>query len=1046
MKPISIAIFALGLGCTFSGCSKPQETVRPSTPPPAEVKIAPIEPPPCSQWNVTASDVQEDVFPAKNACDGDPKTRWSSPSSDPQWLEIDLRTNATVCGVNILWETAYSSEYSLQTSPDRKQWTTVYSTKSGDGNTDDVYFRPTTARYIKLLSHKRGTGWGNSIWEMSVKGPSKQVRIESAGQAPTDQSPLFDGDENTIWTSATPPPASTTVDLREEKALGGIRIDWGDNYATALDLFASRDGSAWTKMGELRNGTGNFDLILCPRFMARYLRVDITAAAEAAKPVQIREISLRGMDETLTPLAAYQIAAEKVRPGLYPDSLRKRQVYWTIIGQPGDRQESLIDEYGNIEPKAGSCSLMPYVFADGRLCSAFDASSVTQTLDSSYLPIPSVSWNLKSLTFSVEAIARGPNGASATYARYTLRNSSGVTQTGVMFLAVRPVQVNPPWQFGGLSNIRSLEATQTVDGTLIKVNGNDQFISITPPQRFGARPFDRGDVAKELVRGELPGPSKMENAGDLISGALSYPFNLKPGESMAVVVAMPLFGSQDNIRSFVEREMGETPDPNVAFDRIKNDAAWFWREQIDKVVFEVPDRDIGNTLKSQLAYILINRDGVAIQPGSRNYKRSWIRDGCLTSAAMLRMGLTQPVREYLDWYAERVQADGLVPPILNNDGTVNTGFGSNQEYDSQGEFIFAIMEFYRFTGDRDFLQKHYDQVRRAMQYLVTLRSQTLAPDHMKDEPARERFVGILPTSFSHEGYAPPMHSYWDDFFALKGWKDGAAAADVLGDTNTAAWAREQYRLLQESVKASIEKTIAFKNIDFIPGCAEKGDMDATSTTIAFFPCEEQSILPETTLRHTYDRYFADVKSRLEPGWSAAYTPYEIRNLSAFVRLDEKDRANFLLDYIMSCRRPPSWNHLAEVVLGDPRMGSYIGDMPHTWVGSGYINAVRGMVVRESDGRLVLLAGAPEKWVRDGNGIRLERLPTHFGTLHLTAKADGKTLAIHLDGTCAPPNGYDLRWPMAGKPARVVVDGKECADFSDRSCNIPAGAKVVTVDW
>ena len=41
--------------------------------------------------------------------------------------------------------------------------------------------------------------------------------------------------------------------------------------------------------------------------------------------------------------------------------------------------------------------------------------------------------------------------------------------------------------------------------------------------------------------------------------------------------------------------------------------------------------------------------------------------------------------------------------------------------------------------------------------------------------------GLLPPSISHEGYsAKPMHSYWDDFFALRGLKDAVDLARALG--------------------------------------------------------------------------------------------------------------------------------------------------------------------------------------------------------------------------------------------------------------------------
>lgn len=981
------------------------------------------------------------------ACDGKTDTRWSSPSADPQWLQIDLGKPATVCGLTILWETAYSCEYVVQGSLDGTTWTDLYQTRKGDGATDDIYFQPAMARFVKITGTRRATGWGHSIWEVNLKGPSDAIIVDAAAAPGSEAARMFDGKLDTSWLGAAPGPVSIQADLRQEKAIGGIRVEWGTNRATAADFSISRDGSTWVRMGDLTQPSGSFDLFLHPRAMARYLRLDLKTLAHPSLPPEIREISLRGPDENMTPSAQYEIAAEKARPGWYPLQLLKQQVYWTVVGLPGDHKEALIDEYGNIEPFAGAPSLMPYVFTDNELHGALDAKTVTQSLDSGYLPQPSVVWDFGGLKLSIEALAWGGPDDSMIVARYTLLNESRSPKDGRFFLAVRPIQINPPWQYGGLSPIRSLEYAKLQEGGGVLVNGQEMFVALTPPDAFGVRPFDQGDVARELVQGQLPAAQKMENAGDQLSGAMAYDFSLPPGGEQAVVIAMPLFNNRRLIQGFMRRGMSDSyPSPVDAFAAHLQNMHHFWTKEIDKVVLQIGDRDIANTLKSQIAYILINRDGPAIQPGSRNYKRCWIRDGALTCSSMLRMGLVEPVRDYINWYAERVRPDGLVPPILNNDGSVNTGFGSDLEYDSQGEFIYAVMEYYRFTGDLDFLRKHYPKVKLAMEFMVKLREQTLVPNYMAELPAPERFAGILPKSISHEGYSPPMHSYWDDFFALKGWKDGKAAAEVLGDTGTVAWAEQQYGLLRSAVKASMEKTIAFKKIDFIPGCAEKGDMDASSTTIAFFPCGEGDLLPTNELLRTYDRYYADVVSRRQPGWRGNYTPYEARNISAFLGLGQKDRALFLLDYLMDCRRPLGWNHLAEVVLGDYRMGSYIGDMPHTWVGSSLVNAVRDMLVAESNGKAILLDGVPEKWVREQGGVKVERLPTHFGNLNMTARLAGRTLTMKLNGTFNPPGGIEVRWPVAGAPASVIVDGYRWTEFNDKGCTLNSSAREIIAEW
>ena len=56
---------------------------------------------------------------------------------------------------------------------------------------------------------------------------------------------------------------------------------------------------------------------------------------------------------------------------------------------------------------------------------------------------------------------------------------------------------------------------------------------------------------------------------------------------------------------------------------------------VSNVEVDIPaEPELVRTAKTTLAYTLINRDGPAIQPGSRTYARSWIRDGTLTGTAL----------------------------------------------------------------------------------------------------------------------------------------------------------------------------------------------------------------------------------------------------------------------------------------------------------------------------------------------------------------------------------------------------------------------------
>jgi beta-glucosidase len=118
----------------------------------------------------TASSVQasSDYLPYY-ATDGDPGTRWSSLSTDPQWLEVDLGSQQQICSVGILWEAAYGSAFSVQVSNDNSTWTTVYSTTTGTGGQDTIPVS-TTARYVRMYGTARGTTFGYSIFEFDVYG------------------------------------------------------------------------------------------------------------------------------------------------------------------------------------------------------------------------------------------------------------------------------------------------------------------------------------------------------------------------------------------------------------------------------------------------------------------------------------------------------------------------------------------------------------------------------------------------------------------------------------------------------------------------------------------------------------------------------------------------------------------------------------------------------------------------------------------------------------------------------------------------------------
>ncbi|HUN33829.1 MAG TPA: glycoside hydrolase family 3 C-terminal domain-containing protein, partial [Trebonia sp.] len=174
----------------------------------------------------TASSTQDATdYPAPDATDGNPGTRWSSAASDPQWLEVDLGSQQQICSVAISWETAYASAFSIQVSNDNATWTTVYSTTTGTGG-NQTFTLSATARYIRMYGTVRATQWGYSIWEFDVYGL-------------TTTAPLAGGNGNggngsCPWVGSTAPVAQrvqqvlNTMDQAEEFTM--LSGDGGSSY------------------------------------------------------------------------------------------------------------------------------------------------------------------------------------------------------------------------------------------------------------------------------------------------------------------------------------------------------------------------------------------------------------------------------------------------------------------------------------------------------------------------------------------------------------------------------------------------------------------------------------------------------------------------------------------------------------------------------------------------------------------------------------------------------------------------------------------------
>jgi hypothetical protein len=844
--------------------------------------------------------------------------------------------------------------------------------------------------------------------------PEVRASTTAAGHDPAF---VVDEDAQTSWKSEPLPRDQwLLLDFTRSREYGGLVIDWNPtDYARSYEVRVSNDGQEWQRVYGTTTGHGARDYVYLPDGESRFVRLDM-ARSSRSLGYGIRGIAVRPVDFSDSPNAFFAAIANDAPPGTYPKYLYGQQTYWTVVGVDGDGKEALLNEEGMLEVDKGAFSIEPMLYVDGGLVT-WKQVETAQKLADGYLPIPSVVWRHERLTLTVTAFAAGEPGASTLFARYRVENHGQGGQPVRLFLAMRPFQVNPPWQSltmsGGVTRIQEIR----FDGRVVWVNRDRAVVSLTTPDNFGATTFEGGSVTEALRQDKVPLQSQVTDPLGFASAALQYNLYVEPGKHDDIEIAVPfheappaaaaLLAGQDG-RSLLAEQLEKTRGK--------------WREALERVDIRLPGeaREIVQSLRTTLAYILINREGGQLRPGARNYARTWIRDGAMTSASLLALGYPEPVRDFLRWYARYQGPDGKVPCCVDRRGADPVS-----EHDSPGQFIYAIMEYYRYTRDVGLVHDLWPNVLKAVDYMVALRARRLGDAYRT--PEKDRFYGLLPESISHEGYAAhPVHSYWDDFFALRGFKDAAEMAVVMGDDEQAArlaTLRDEFRT---TLYKSIARTMAKEGIDYIPGSADLGDFDPTSTSIALLPGGELKHLPAAALTRTFDRYWEDFERRRkgEQEWQQ-YTPYELRNVGTFVVLGQKERALALLDYFLADQRPRGWNEWAEIAWRDPAAAQFIGDMPHTWVGSGFIRSVRAMLAyeREADRSLVIAAGVPEAWIAADGGVAVKRLPTHYGVLSYTLRADGPDrVRVQLAGDLGMPAGGIVVTSPLTKPLRSASVG------------------------
>lgn len=271
----SIQVYNVELG--VASCFGSDEVELPGTDP---IDPKPIDPKPSDLVNValgkiaTSSSNESAEYAPENAVDGNNDTRWASEFADNSWFVVDLvKQYSDIEKIEIVWEGAYTSSFRIEASVDNQNWTEIKSVNSQSLSdfpyTQTLEINNATARYVRFVSTKRATEWGNSFYEFRVftadegtvvggdtkPQPKDLVNVAlgktaSASGVESDSynaSNAVDGDENSRYASDFTDNSWFVVDLEKQYSdIEKVEIVWEGAYTSSFRIEASVDNQNWT--------------------------------------------------------------------------------------------------------------------------------------------------------------------------------------------------------------------------------------------------------------------------------------------------------------------------------------------------------------------------------------------------------------------------------------------------------------------------------------------------------------------------------------------------------------------------------------------------------------------------------------------------------------------------------------------------------------------------------------------------------------------------------------------------------------------------------
>ena len=514
-------------------------------------------------------------------------------------------------------------------------------------------------------------------------------------------------------------------------------------------------------------------------------------------------------------------------------------------------------------------------------------------------------------------------------------------------------------------------------------------------------------VVKATNTGDLQAEAKVkiEQTGPSVSTADAFAWSLAPGQIAEGVARIPFASVAGTVRSMVAASFAKE-DPKLWLER----TVAYWRGVMGRTArIEVPCRKATEALLASHVCQLLVSDHGELHGGEGFYDEFYIRDGAYQVMELEEAGLMDTARKALEFYLSHQRPDGRFE-------------SQKDQFDANGQAVWALWQFYQITGDRQWLERVYPQMRRAVDW--TMEARRRAPD---DSP----YAGVLPAAPADGEYLwdGKHHIVGYDIWNLRAMLCTAEAARALEKNDEAEKLQREVGLYRAAIDAAWKRT----GLAHFPPSWEKegthwGNTETRWPTEVFAPADPRVAALIQQVRQNHGGGYVEGTIRWL-GQAEAIHPYmgAYTTMAALVRGEHEQVVEDFYWYLLHSTA----THAFPEGIYYNRRFAWSNTIPHPTGAANYALMLRHMLLDEQGDELHLLRAVPDWWLDEGRLIRIERAPTHFGSMGLTVRGTAGGVEVQLDRPKRRAPKRIVLWLPESRPLAGPLEGVEVAVRSEQ---------------